>query len=58
MLTDRFKVLNHTHAIIFAVPQVELTETFTRKLRTIVIVIPQYLVTAGYGAVFMALPVR
>jgi hypothetical protein len=58
VLTDRFKDLKHTYAIVFAVPQVELPETFTRKLRTIVIELPQYLVAAKYGAVFMALPVR
>ncbi len=44
--------------IIFTVPQVELPETFTQELRTIVMVLSQCLVTAKYGAVFMALPVR
>ena len=58
MLTDCFKVLNHTHAIIFAVPQVELPETFTWKLRTIVMVPFPHQVTPKYDAVFMALPVR
>ena len=58
VLTDRFKIFEHTPAIIFAVTLVELPETFTRKLCTIVMVLPQYLVTAKYSAVFMALPVR
>jgi len=56
MLTDRFKVLNHTHSLIFVVPQVELPQIFARKVRTIVMVPPRTLSQPELGVVFMAFP--